>query len=174
MIEIYESWDSIIHRIDGKPLRRGRGRCPLCESNTGFSVHEDRGFHCFACGAHGDKISFVQQLHNFNFKNGLRFFGLEAGRPPAPDPVVIRRQKIREGLRRWARTVGRELRFEHHVRERVIVRAQDRLSRDPEDSWAWNWLAWALPGQEAISNRLDMIEGTDEKQLEAYRQVRAT
>jgi hypothetical protein len=174
MILIAESWESIVHRTGIKRLRRGRGECPFCGSCTGFSSHEDRGFHCFACGIHGDKIAFIQQLHGCGFKDALRFFGLEPGKPPAPDPETVRRRNIREGLRRWAMTLGKELRLEHYVRERVIARAQERLSRDPEDPMAWGWLAWAYKGLEAIAHTLDQLEGNETQQLQAYREWRNT
>jgi CHC2 zinc finger len=172
MVCIEETWESIWARTGGKPLRRGRGTCPFCDSRTGFSVHEEKGFHCFACNAGGDKIGFIQKLLSCEFKEALRWFGLEPGKPPEADPEVTRRQRIRAGLRTWAQTLGKQLRYEHYVIERVIARAEDRLRRDPEDEWGWSWLAWAYRGQEAIAYQLDLIDGTEAQQIEAYRQMR--
>lgn len=169
MVLVDETWESIAQRMGVKAWRRGRGECPFCESKTGFSVHEEKGFHCFACGVHGDKLTFVQQFHKCEFKDALRFFGLEPGKPPAPDPERIRRQRIRDGLKRWTDSQGKQLRYEHYVMERVIARANVRLEIDPEDEWAWSWLAWALPAQEVISYKLDLIEGDERQQLEAFR-----
>ena len=70
------------------------------------------------------------------------------------------------------KTVGKELRFEFYVREKVITRAGERLRRDSDDAWGWNWLQWALTGKDRIEYLLDMIDGTEEQQLDAYRQMR--
>lgn len=173
MIPISESWESITHRAGVKHLRRGRGECPFCESRTGFSVNDEKGFHCFACGVHGDKISFVQKLHKCDFTDALRFFGLEPGIPPKPDPAIERKRKARDGLKAWAEKIGKELRFEFYVREKVITRALQRLRRNADDSYAWNWLCWALIGHSALEYRLDTIDiGTEEQRLDAYRQWR--
>jgi DNA primase len=174
MIDITESWDSIIHRTGNEHLRRGRGRCPFCESQTGFSVHNEKGFHCFACGVHGDKVSFIRQFHKCDFKDALRFFGLEPGRPPVPDPAIIRRKKVRDGLQRWKRTLQKQLNFEHYVREKVTVQALRKLRKDPEDEWAWNWLQWAYTGLDSIAHKLDVLNGSESDQVEAYKQLRKT
>ena len=172
MITIFESWDSIIHRIGGKPLRRGRGQCPLCESRTGFSCNEDKGFFCFACNAHGDKISFIQQFHKYDFKDALRFLRLEPGKPPKPDIRIERRRRIREGLQNWIRINERNLRNEIYARNLVITRALSRLRQDPDDAWGWDWLAWAFSGYDAIEYKLDHLIGSETTQLEAYKSMR--
>lgn len=166
------SWDFIADRIGVRRWKHGRGQCPKCDSRTGFSCHEDKGFYCFACGRHGDKISFIMQYLNYNFKDALRFFGLEPGKPPAPDPAIERRRKARVGLQRWAKPTARELRDEHYIRERVIAAARRRLERDQEDEYAWNWLAWAYTGLEAIASKLDMLQGNEMEQIELYKSMR--
>ena len=168
MIEVNESWDSIGSRIGIKPWRRGRGSCPFCESRTGFSVHERKGFNCFACGRHGDKIAFVQQYQDCDFSDTLRFFGLEPGKPPVPDPAVERRQKIHRGLNGWTRIKGRDFRNEIYAREFVITRARRRLQEDPEDDWLW----WALTGYDSIENRHDAILSKESQRIELYKKLR--
>jgi hypothetical protein len=172
-IEITETWNAILDRVHAKPLRRGRGPCPFCESRTGFSVHNEKGFHCFACGIHGDKVSFIQQFHKCDFKDALRFFGLEPGRPPVPDPAEVRRRKIRANLQRWARTAARELRDQHYIRCVTEQAAVDLLRMDSEDEQAWDALAWALTGIDAIAYRLDQLEGPIEVQVECYKRRKA-
>ena len=172
-LEVLSPWESIFTRTGLKPLRRRRGSCPFCDSKTGFSASDDKGvFYCFACAAKGDKVAFIQQLCNVDFKSALGFFGLNAHQPPPVSPEKIRRDRIRQGLSRWVKTVGKELRFEFYVREKVITRAGERLRRDSDDTWGWNWLQWALTGKDRIEYLLDMIDGTEEQQLDAYRQMR--
>lgn len=178
MISVDESWQSIFNRLGLGPIRGTRAkRCPFpdCESSSGFSISENKGgvFNCFKCGRHGDKIRFVQDVSSYDFKSALLWLGLTPGVPPTPDPAMTRRQRIREGLRRWAETTGRQLRYEHYVRERVCARAEERLQRNAEDEWGWAWLAWALPGQEQIAFLLDLLEGDEAEQLQAYREMRA-
>jgi DNA primase len=172
MLTINETWDSIINQIGSKALRRGRGQCPLCESSTGFSANDNRGFHCFACGAHGDKIGFVQQFCKCDFKAALRFFGLEPGRPPIPDPETERRRKIRQGLEAWARAQRKELSAAHYGREQLSTLALHRLRQDPEDAAGWDWLTKALPGLPGIEYQLDLLSGTEEEQIELYKHLR--
>ena len=173
MIDVSESWESIFDRAGLKPPRRGRGQCPFCDSRTGFSCNEDKGlFFCFACNAKGDKISFIQQYYKTDFPGALQWFGIEPGRPPGPDPETVRKRKIREGLKTWARNIQRQLRNEFFAREKAITKASERLKRDPEDTKAWEWLAWALPGQAEREYYLDLLSGKEEQQLEIFKSWR--
>lgn len=174
MIDITESWESIFHRTGNQHLRRGRGSCPFCDSKTGFSVHDEKGFHCFACGVHGDKIRFIQEYHKCDFRDALRFFGLEPGRPPAPDPAIVRKRKIRDGLRKWSGQTARDLRDQHYIRCVVETAAVELLRMDPDDAQAWDGLAWALTGRDAIAHKLDVLEGGEADQVEAYKLLRKT
>jgi hypothetical protein len=167
------SWESIIERTGNQHLRRSRGRCPFCESRTGFSVHDEKGFHCFACGIHGNKISFIQQFHKCDFKDALRFFGLEPGKPPAPDPAMVRRQRVRAGLKAWAKKIGKNLRDEFLIRERVITWALPRLRNNAEDHRTWELLSWALTGHSSLEFKLDLLSGKEEQQIEIFKHLRA-
>ncbi len=169
-VSISEPCDSIMQRAGVRPLgRRGRGECPFCDSRTGFSFSDDLGlFHCFACGAKGDKVGFVMQLLECDFKAALRFFGLEPGKPPAPDPAVVNRQKMREGLRLWVRRVGRPMRERYYQDEMVAHAMRKRLQRDPEDREAWDILATAMHGHAALEHKLDALIGTEADQIELF------
>jgi hypothetical protein len=169
------SWESILTRIGERPPRRRRARCPIHGGDSPFSLalDEDKGlFHCHVCHAGGDKLAFIRQYLKCDFAGALQWFGLAPGRPPAPDPEMMRRQKAREGLRQWAATAGRRMRREFRTRELVITRAIERLERDPEDERGWSWLAWALKGHAELEYALDMVDiGTDESRLVYWRQA---
>ncbi|MBZ5496830.1 MAG: hypothetical protein LAP85_10550 [Acidobacteriia bacterium] len=168
------TWDSIFHGEGLKSLRRGRGACPFCDSSTGFSCHDEKGFNCFACAEHGDKIAFVQKLRGCDFVSALKYFGLEPGKPPAPDPEILRRRAIKEGLQTWARELGRELRDEYLGRFGLEAAALQRLHRDAQDERAWTWLAAAYRGLDQVEYLLDQIDiGTESQQINAYREWRA-
>jgi hypothetical protein len=170
------TWESIFTQTGLKPLRRARGPCPFCNSGTGFSCHEEKGFHCFACGVHGDKISFVQQFHRCGFKDALRFFSLEAGKPPAPDPTVQHHNKLREGLQHWAHALQRKLRDEFYFRSKIEYHGTQRLKINPEDSIGWELLSIAYTGipLDELEKWLDLLIGTEAQQLEAYKTMRNT
>jgi hypothetical protein len=168
------SWESIFAHVGLKPLRRGRGSCPFCDSKTGFSCNDVKGFNCFACNAHGDKISFIQQFCRCDFKNALRFFGIEPGEPPAPDPIVVYRQSVREGLHLWANQQQRKYRDQYYLRSKFELLGKERLTRDHQDPIGWEWLAIAYKGMplQDLENLLDLLNGRDSEQLLAYEIMR--
>jgi len=49
------------------------GLCPFHEDHrTSFTVYpEDGHFHCFGCGAHGDAITFLQEVEHLSFRQAL-------------------------------------------------------------------------------------------------------
>ncbi len=166
------TWQEIFLRIGEKAPRGKRARCPIHDGDslTSLAFDEDKGvFYCHVCHAAGDKIGFLRQLYKCDFKEALRFFGLEPGKPPAPDPQVIKQRRMREGLKVWTRTTGRKLRDEYYTNEKLITKATERLKKDPEDSQAWELLAAALPGQAEREHYLDLLNGTEEQQLTIYR-----
>jgi DNA primase len=170
------SISEILVRLDIPPGRRGRTRCPIHQGDNtqAFSYDDDKGqWFCFRCGIGGDAIALIEKALDTDFKGALRWLGIEPGKPPVPDPEVIRRRMAREGLNAWAKKIGRELRFEFYIREKIITRARQRLQRDPDDAYGWNWLGWALTGHAALEYALDMIGGKDEQRLEAYKHWRA-
>jgi DNA primase len=170
------SISSILSRLDVPPGRHGRTICPIHhgQNRFAFSYDDDRGvWYCFRCGIGGDAVDLIKQVTGTDFKGALRWLGIEPGKPPAPDPERIRQRRIREGLLKWAKTLGRQMRNEFYTRELVITEARRRLERDPDDEWAWTWLAWALTGKDALENKLDMIDiGTEEQRLAMYREMR--
>ena len=174
MIETGVSWKSIFHQI-GMPFpERRRPQCPFCESRTGFSIHEEKGFHCFACGVKGDKISFIQQLHKCSFKNTLRFFGIEPGQPHTLDSAIEHRRKINQGLKRWVDPIQHQLRDDYYHRSRCEVLGKKRLQVDSEDPIGWELLSIAYIGKplEELEKWLDLLIGTEEQQLKAYIMMR--
>jgi DNA primase len=54
--------------------RSFRGLCPFHQEKTpSFHVNPERAFyHCFGCGAHGDAISFVEQIEGMSFVDAVR------------------------------------------------------------------------------------------------------
>jgi len=150
-------------------LRRGRGRCLLCDSRTGFSASEQKGiWHCFACGDRGDKITLIQKMHGCTFKDALTYLGIDGG----PLPKVESPYKRNEHIREWANKLGKKLRDDFFTRERMIFNAWQRLKLDPEDEQAWHQLQDAFHLKEKLEWLLDRIDiGTIEQRQQIYKQL---
>jgi hypothetical protein len=85
------------------PLKRAggtwSGRCPFhAEKTASFHVWtgHDAHFHCYGCGAHGDAIGFVMQLHRIEFRDAVPVLAARVSLDlPAGAPVPARREKPR-------------------------------------------------------------------------------
>ena len=85
-----------------KAGRSHRGLCPFHKEKTpSFFVNPERGsYHCFGCGAHGDAISFVEQVEGLSFIDAVRRLAERLGLPieeSASDPE--RRQQAEQRRR---------------------------------------------------------------------------
>ena len=139
------------------------------------SLDDDHGlYHCHVCGAGGDRVDWIMRVLNTDFRGALRWLGVVPETSQTSSPGSGRGAPRANPCRakRWADTLGRELRLEHYVMERVVAFAEWRLRADPEDELAWNWLSWTA-NQERIAYMLDLVEGTEAEQLELYREMRS-
>lgn len=89
------------------PLKRaGRELIACCpfhsEKTPSFTVVPERAFyHCFGCGAHGDVIGWIQQLHNVGFLEAIRLLGageLPRVHLPTPAPANDRPERRDEAI----------------------------------------------------------------------------
>jgi hypothetical protein len=85
------------------------GLCPLhTEKTASFYVNDSKGvFHCHACHAGGDVISFVQQIEGIDFKQAIARLGVESFRP-SPEKIRAREQAGR--IVEWAHGISIRLR----------------------------------------------------------------
>lgn len=101
---------------------RGRERLGLCPFHTertpSFTVREDKGLYkCFGCGASGDAISFLRDLHGLEFDAAVAQLAGEVGMGPRQDgsratlaPKVKRVTADQEQARReWSERHAAEL-----------------------------------------------------------------
>ena len=68
----------------GVTVRRGMCCCPFHgERHPSMKIYQD-GYHCFACGAHGDVISWVMQFDGMGFNRACErlceLYGINAER----------------------------------------------------------------------------------------------
>lgn len=86
---------SLIERYVPSLKKNGKefgGLCPFHNENTpSFTVVPQKHFyHCFGCGAHGDVIDFVQEIHGVDFKEACDILGGKDSpeiKPVAPRPI---------------------------------------------------------------------------------------
>jgi hypothetical protein len=111
------------------------GLCPFhADKNPSMSVSEEKGlFHCFACGAGGDVIRFVELIEKIPFKEACA--RLEVGTlRPKPRPHRAEADKICA----WARTTSHKLaqalrEIGDQIRVCALARKdKDLLCGDPE------------------------------------------
>ena len=69
------SMRDILTRYGIQVNRSGMCCCPIHgEKHPSMKVYKD-SFYCFACGAHGDIFSFIQQMDNCDFKTAYLSLG---------------------------------------------------------------------------------------------------
>ena len=79
-------------------LKAGRGdmiSCPFhgADRHASMKIYKD-GYHCFACGAHGDIFGFVQEYEHVSFKEAFLILGgeYEHGTKASSRVALIRRK----------------------------------------------------------------------------------
>ncbi|MCP5361587.1 MAG: DNA primase [Hyphomicrobiales bacterium] len=88
-------------RLQSKPGGEHLALCPFHnDSKPSLTISDRKGFyHCFACGAHGDIITFLTQYKGLSFTDAVTQLAQEAGLPlPSPDPQFTRREQKRRTL----------------------------------------------------------------------------
>ena len=165
----------VLDRLGVPPGRHNRTQCPIHQGDnrSAFKYDDETGtWYCFRCGVGGDVIRLIELALDTDFKGAMRWLGLEPGRPPVPDPEMIRLRQMRDGLKRWVRTAGRAMRETFYQQEMTITAMRKRLQRDPEDREAWDILSTALHGHAALEHKLDALIGSEADQFELYKFMR--
>jgi hypothetical protein len=167
----------VLGRLGIPPGRHNRTQCPIHQgtNRSAFKYSDESGtWFCFRCGVGGDVVMLVKTALDVDFRGALRWLGIEPGLPPAPDPEVIQRRQMREGLRRWVRTTGRAMREDFYRREMVITATRKALARAPENTELWDRLAAALHGHARLEHKLDALIGTEADQIELFEFIERT
>jgi DNA primase len=175
---ILPSISEILRRLDIPPGRRGRTICPIHRGDNpqAFSYSDDKGqWFCFRCGVGGDAIRLIELALDIDFNRALTWLGIQPGIPQKPDPAVIRRQKIRQGLQNWTRFLERKLRDEFYIRSNNEYHGKRRLRSNPEDRIGWEMLSIAYKGipLNELESWLDLLIGTEAQLIQAYKMMRA-
>jgi DNA primase len=117
-----------------KLTRKGRtftGLCPFHHEKTpSFTVNEEReSYHCFGCGAHGDIISFLMEVHNHTFMEAVKELANRAGLSLPDEPrgkeeekkedLTLLRQVMNEAMGWFHKNL-------HHLNGTEALRYTDR------------------------------------------------
>ena len=78
-----------------------RGVCPICHhgNKTEFVVYNRRSYHCFVCGASGDVINLIEQIHQVDFFTAVETLAEELNIDIQKDPSYVRRKSISENYK---------------------------------------------------------------------------
>lgn len=140
---------------------RRRAPCALHGGSnpSAFAWRNDGRWHCFSCGASGDRIALIRAVRQCGFNDALAFLAALAGVEYQPNRLplaeIARRKEIRQRAERAAWLVTDELsqlrRYYMdalHRTERLQSRIADgilRTENDPEREVAWDRLARLAP-----------------------------
>ena len=129
----------VLARYGLKPGRGDMISCPFhgADRHASMKIYKD-GYHCFACGAHGDIFAFVQEYEHVSFKEAFLILGGQYEHDPkASSKVAI--------MRRQAQKKTREAQAERLEKAKALNRALITAYRwgiehnEPmSDAWAEN------------------------------------
>jgi hypothetical protein len=155
-----------LRRLGVEPKQR-RSKCPIHRGYNAQALSfndEDGVWYCHRCGKGGDVVALVQQALDTDFPGALRWFGIEPGQPPKPDPAIAERTRTREALRLVVTKKARELRKAYRERWEFERASMELLLVDPENEIGWELLRKAYlnePRDEYDLEQIDMCK-TDE------------
>ena len=129
MVEGLENIDlAEVARSEGVELKRSGdqfvGLCPIHQEKTpSFFVFSNNKWKCWGCGASGDSIDLIRQIHGLSFPDALKHLELDQG-PVTPETRKKiddrkRRSELIRRFRRWeskkADYAGTMIRVIHQV-----------------------------------------------------------
>jgi len=177
MILVPLTFNEILARLEVDVGKRNRARCPIHKGNnpTSLGWNEEKGvFHCFSCGARGDKIDLVILTLEVGFPAAMDWLGIppETAQSGCPsDPKTNRERRLTRGLERECDRVGQRLRDERYFRFRIGMHALEMGRLNPEDDLAWKLaeIAFKATPLDELDNWLDLLDiGTTEQRLAAW------
>ena len=116
------------------------GLCPFhTEKTPSFTVSPAKQiYHCFGCGAGGDVIAFIQQIHGCDFKQACAELGieLENAEPVRTARKVKAKAQYKARARKHARLerIRREVETWAYWYESVLLSLLDSLQRVTPDN----------------------------------------
>ena len=166
----------------GIKVKRNRMACCPFHPDKHPSMIVDNRYHCFACGADGDVINFVEELFHLSpmdaTKKLIADFGLdiEVGKPYKPTAEEIKREKEQEELRAFLLYKRDALNYLHDYYYILHCVKRDYAPTTPEELEHCHPLfEEAVKNIDTIDWLMDMIENSmlDEQKefIKKYQEV---
>lgn len=166
----------------GIKVKRNRMACCPFHPDKHPSMIVDNRYHCFACGADGDVINFVEELFHLSpmdaTKKLIADFNLdiEVGKPYKPTAEEIKREKEQEELRAFLLYKRDALKYLHDYYYILHCAKRDYAPTTPEDLEHCHPLfEEAIKNIDTIDWLIDMIENSklDEQKefINTYQEV---
>lgn len=73
------SLPEVIHFYHHRGRHRNRTDCPFHGGNNDNLGYNDTVYHCFVCGARGDAVDFVMNLHKIDFPSATKLLDADFG-----------------------------------------------------------------------------------------------
>lgn len=144
-----------------EPNRAGFIQCPFHSGDNHGSLKlypEQRGFHCFGCGAHGSVIDFVMLLFGISFSQAVTRINADFGLGlTAQRPSPEQRSKVLEERRRAQEKKAREeAEYKSKLKEYWrLAEIRDRLAPNVQDGSIDPQYANAVKRLPILENWLD-------------------
>lgn len=133
----------VLAHFGARPLRAGRGPCPLCGTSDGSTCFSSRpsrpsSWKCFACNEGGSSIDLWAALSGLDFRQTIKAMAGHLGLAPdqTPPDVALTRKIARELIRERAAAASNRERLRlnalaarayHSERAEVLFREAARL-----------------------------------------------
>ncbi len=105
--------------------RDGFISCPFHREKTASCYIEQKSFHCFGCGAHGDIFEFVQRMEGVSFKEAFLSLGGTYEKPLSRAELYA--QKLRLA----------EIKRQQEIRENEIKLCKRAVSEASKEIEVW-------------------------------------
>lgn len=154
---------SVVERTGIELVRSGSRHVGLCpfhiDTVPSFFVFPDNHFKCFGCQEHGDVINFVQKFYSCDFKEALKYLGIEQGELTPEKRQEIKRLRQRRELvkafRRWEVDASNEagLLFRSATKVLANIKTEEHLDR----------VGSLYHGLESWQYHFDILVGNDDE-----------
>ena len=117
-------------------------------------------FHCYACGADGDVIDFVQQMEKCDFKTAFRLLGGDFNPLKNSDKLRIRREQS-ERKNKELKLMNTRAKYRVICRELIVFRKAVLMLEPMSDCWCY-----AYNKMQICDYKADLLQDEINKLLE--------
>ena len=151
----------IVSKYGFTPNRSGFIRCPFHSGDNDPSMKiYASSFHCYACGADGDAIDFVQQMEKCDFKTAFRLLGGDFNPLKNSDKLRIRREQS-ERKNKELKLMNTRAKYHVICRELIVFRKAVLMLEPMSDCWCY-----AYNKMQIYDYKADLLQDEINKLLE--------